>query len=164
MTTKQKTKRTTQSTTHPSYKKMVIIAVNCLKKCNEKQIKKYIQTNYTKLATGARFDNAIQSAITNGMDNKFLTFDAKCGKYKITPIGKIKVRQPSKTRRKKRTVKLYPRKKKKHETATGRLTCCSKPGHKFAPQSIYAGIKVMNKAVEARKVNLFHQTHNPIIC
>eukprot|EP01083_Nonionella_stella_P216070 777145_1 len=145
--------------THPSYAKMVVIAVDSLKQCSKKDIKKHIKRNYAKIASGTRFETAIQSGIKNAINNKYLTLDKTSNKYKLTVIGKIKLSQPNKTRKKKNKVKINPRKKKRHETATGRTTCCNRPGHKFTPKCLYAGIRVMNKAIETRKNEMAEWEH-----
>eukprot|EP01084_Bolivina_argentea_P292909 503693_1 len=146
-------------TKHPPYPKMVIIAIKSLKKCNENEIKKYISSNYKKLASGRKFDNAIQSAIKKGINSKYFEFDQKSSKYKLTTIGKIKSNQETKTRNKKNKIKKIPRKKKNYETATGRLTCCDKPKHRLSREVLYAAIKVMNTAIQARKDNMIDWEH-----
>eukprot|EP01084_Bolivina_argentea_P069562 126558_1 len=39
------------------------------------------------------------------------------------------------------------------------MTCCEKPEHQLSRQTIYDGIKVMNKAIEERKGNMTQWEH-----
>eukprot|EP01084_Bolivina_argentea_P228326 385656_1 len=140
---------------HPSYGKMIVESIQASqsKMLSKTEITAYLTTNYNGLSNGARFNKAVNNALTKGITSKTIIFDDKKKKYKLG--SKAKAKKKSKCKPSAQSQLLAPAPpSRKYPLAYSREYCCDpkkEPTHVISRDHMKQGIDVMKKQIEEKK-------------